>query len=152
MVDEPQEGTYDFSRYEELISHAAGLDMQGYLGLTCEQAPHWLWEKHPGCRMVCRDGRPMAVEAQLTLPADGKPGPCYDHPGARADMCRFITRLVEVLGRGEIDFGPVLSTLNDMGFTGGVNVELSRHSHMAPTVLQESYDFLQRILRAKGLG
>lgn len=99
MVDEPQEGAYDFSRYEELIDHAGKLDMQVYLGLTCEQAPHWLWEKHPECRMECRDGRPMAVEAQRTLPADGKPGPCFDHPGARADMCRFITRLVEVLGR-----------------------------------------------------
>jgi len=99
MVDEPKEGACDFSRYEELIDHAAGLDMQVYLGLTCEQAPHWLWEKHPDCRMVCRDGKVLAYEAQTTLPADGKPGPCYDHPGAREDMCRFITRLVETLGR-----------------------------------------------------
>jgi len=116
MVDEPQEGAYDFSRYEELIDHAAGLDMQVYLGLTCEQAPHWLWEKHPECRMVCRDGTPMAVEAQLTLPADGKPGPCYDHGGARTDMCRFITRLVEVLGR--FDNLAYWNTWQEVGYWG----------------------------------
>ncbi len=73
-VDEPIEGEYDFSRSEELIAHAASLDMGVYLGLTCEQAPGWLWRKHPGCRMVGRDGHPMAYEAQITLPADGKPG------------------------------------------------------------------------------
>jgi len=99
MLDEPLEGHYDFSRYEELIEHAAKLDMGIYLGLTCEQAPGWLWRKHPGCRMVGRNGLPIAYEAQTTLPADGKPGPCYDHPGAMADQIRFIKRLVQVLGR-----------------------------------------------------
>ena len=101
MLDEPEEGQYDFSRYEELIAHAATLDLGIYLGLTCEQAPHWLYEKHPDCRMVGRDGRPIVYEAPTTLPADGKPGPCYDHPGAMADQLRFITQLVQTLGRFE---------------------------------------------------
>jgi len=101
MVDEPEEGRCDFSRYEELIAHAAKLDMGVYLGLTCEQAPHWLYEKHPDCRMVGRDGRPIVYEAATTLPADGKPGPCYDHPGAMADQLRFIRQLVKTLGRFE---------------------------------------------------
>ncbi|MEI6972524.1 MAG: beta-galactosidase, partial [bacterium] len=101
MIDEPEEGRCDFSRYEELITHAATLDLGVYLGLTCEQAPHWLYEKHPDCRMVGRDGRPIAYEAPSTLPADGKPGPCYDHPGAMADQLRFIRKLVQTLGRFE---------------------------------------------------
>jgi beta-galactosidase GanA len=101
MIDEPVEGQYDFSRYEALIAHAATLDLGVYLGLTCEQAPHWLYEKHPDCRMIGRDGRPIPYEAPTTLPADGKPGPCYDHPGAMADQLRFITRLVQTLGRFE---------------------------------------------------
>ncbi|NQT91976.1 MAG: beta-galactosidase, partial [Lentisphaerae bacterium] len=101
MIDEPLEGRYDFSRYEELIAHAAGLDMTVYLGLTCEQAPHWLYEKHPDCRMIRRDGTPVAYEAPTTLPADGKPGPCYDHPGAMAEQLRFITALVATLGSYE---------------------------------------------------
>ena len=101
MIDEPEEGRCNFSRYEELIAHAATLDLGVYLGLTCEQAPHWLYEKHPGCRMVRHDGSVVSYEAQTTLPSDGKPGPCYDHPGALADQLRFIRRLVEALGRFE---------------------------------------------------
>jgi len=101
MIDEPEEGQCDFSRYEELIAYAATLDLGVYLGLTCEQAPHWLYEKHPDCRMVGRDGRTIVYEAPTTLPADGKPGPCYDHPGAMADQLRFIGRLVRTLGRFE---------------------------------------------------
>ncbi len=99
MLDEPAEGRYDFSRYEELIAHAATLDLGIYLGLTCEQAPHWLYLKHPDCRMVGRNGLPLAHEAATTLPGDGKPGPCFDHPGALADQNRFITRLVQTLGQ-----------------------------------------------------
>ncbi|MGQ9553199.1 MAG: beta-galactosidase [Anaerolineae bacterium] len=101
QVDEPLEGHYDFSRYQELIEYAARLEMAVYLGLTCEQAPNWLWRKYPDCRMVGRNGLPIAHQAQSTLPSDGKPGPCYDHAGARADMQRFIRQLVRSLGQYE---------------------------------------------------
>lgn len=101
QIDEPEEGKYDFSRYEELIEHAAGLDLGIYLGLTCEQAPNWLWRKHPDCRMVERSGLPLAYQAQTPMPGDGKPGPCYDHPGAMEDMKRFVRQLVKTLGRYE---------------------------------------------------
>lgn len=100
-IDEPVEGRRDFSRYEELTEHAAALDMGVYIGLTCEQAPAWLWRKHPGCRMVGRNGLPIVYEAQSTLPGDGKPGPCLDHPGAMADELRFIRQLVTTLGAYE---------------------------------------------------
>jgi sugar phosphate isomerase/epimerase len=49
-------------------------------------------------------------------------------------------------GEGEIDFLPVLRTLREIGYDGCVNVELSRHSHMAPEMLRESFEFLQRHL------
>lgn len=101
MIDEPQEGHCDFSRYHELIEHAARLDMGVYLGLTCEQAPNWLFERYPDCAMELRDGRRVAYRAQTTLTADGKPGPCYDHPDAMAAQLRFIGRLVRELGAHE---------------------------------------------------
>jgi beta-galactosidase len=115
-VDEPEEGSFDFSRCHELMERAARLDLGVYLGLTCEQAPPWLWEKHPGCRMVDREGRPVAYEATFTLPADGKPGPCYDHDGAREDMLRFIRTLVEELGRHENLV--VWNTWQEVGYWG----------------------------------
>jgi L-ribulose-5-phosphate 3-epimerase len=50
-------------------------------------------------------------------------------------------------GEGTIDFPPVLKALKSMGYSGSLNVELSRHSHMAPEVMQESFLFLDRGLR-----
>lgn len=100
-VNEPLEGRIEFSAYEELIAHAAKLEMGIYLGLTCEQAPAWLWRKYPDCRMVGRNGQVITYEAQGPLPSDGKPGPCFDHPGALAEQTRFIKELVRVLGAYE---------------------------------------------------
>jgi sugar phosphate isomerase/epimerase len=37
-----------------------------------------------------------------------------------------------------------MQALGDIGYGGGVHVELSRHSHMAPEVARESFDFLRR--------
>jgi beta-galactosidase len=101
MTDEPLEGRYDFSRLEELIAQAAGLDLIVYIQMTCEQAPAWLWQKHPDCRMIDINNVPYAYEAQASLPADGKPGPCFDHAGARADQARFIRKMVQTLGAYE---------------------------------------------------
>jgi sugar phosphate isomerase/epimerase len=46
-------------------------------------------------------------------------------------------------GEGEIDFGPVLATLRDLGYIGGVHVELSRHSHDAVETARRALAFLQ---------
>ncbi len=101
MLDEPAEGQYDFSRLEELIDFAKKLELAVYLGLTCQQAPHWLWEKYPDARMVGKNGLPLTYTANWTLPADGKPGPCPDHPGVVEAENRFLRRLVAVLGKYE---------------------------------------------------
>jgi len=65
------------------------------------------------------------------------------------DMCQSVHEHLR-FGAGEIDFPPVLSTLVEIGYTGSVNVELSRHSHMAPEVVRESMDFLSNLLRECG--
>jgi sugar phosphate isomerase/epimerase len=49
-------------------------------------------------------------------------------------------------GDGEIAFAPVMQTLAEIGYSGGVHVELSRHGHMAPEVARESIDFLRALL------
>lgn len=61
------------------------------------------------------------------------------------DMVRGVHEHLR-FGEGEIDFPPVLAALAEIGYTGGVHVELSRHSHMAPDVVRESYDFLSAIV------
>ena len=94
-IDEPIEGEYNFTRYNRLIEHAKKLDMYVYMGLTMEQAPAWLYKKYPDCRMVPRSGLPVKYETQYTLPADGKPGPCFDHPGAMQKQLDFIKAFVK---------------------------------------------------------
>lgn len=70
---------------------------------------------------------------------------------------RWATRLVNVhiedmkrgvhehlmFGEGEIDFAKVLRALRDAKYGGGIHVELSRHSHMAPDAARRSYQFLR---------
>lgn len=57
------------------------------------------------------------------------------------DMRRGVhTHLM--FGEGEIDFPPVIAALADIGYSGGVHVELSRHSHVGPEAARRAYEFL----------
>ena len=47
-----------------------------------------------------------------------------------------------MFGEGELDFPPILRAFQQVGYSGGLHVELSRHSHAAPTVARQAYDFL----------
>jgi len=49
-------------------------------------------------------------------------------------------------GEGSIEFVPVFAALQDVGYSGGVHVELARHSHEAPLQLQRSFAFLSRLI------
>jgi sugar phosphate isomerase/epimerase len=51
-----------------------------------------------------------------------------------------------MFGDGEIDFAPVMQTLREINYAGGIHVELSRHSHVAPEVASKSFEFLSRTL------
>jgi len=48
-----------------------------------------------------------------------------------------------MFGEGEIDFGPVLGALEEIGYAGGVHVELSRHSHDAVNTARRALAFLR---------
>jgi L-ribulose-5-phosphate 3-epimerase len=50
-----------------------------------------------------------------------------------------------MFGEGEIDFVPVLRTLYEIGYQGGVHVELSRHSHDAVETARKALEFLKHI-------
>jgi sugar phosphate isomerase/epimerase len=51
-----------------------------------------------------------------------------------------------MFGEGEIDFAEVLAALAEIGYTGGVHVELSRHSHDAVETARRALAFLRRFL------
>ena len=46
--------------------------------------------------------------------------------------------------QGHLTPSRVLRQVEGLGYRGSLNVELSRHSHMAPEVMRESFDFLSR--------
>jgi L-ribulose-5-phosphate 3-epimerase len=52
-----------------------------------------------------------------------------------------------MFGEGEMDFPPIIAALADVGYDGGVHVELSRHSHDAPRVAQLAFDFLSPMMK-----
>jgi L-ribulose-5-phosphate 3-epimerase len=52
-----------------------------------------------------------------------------------------------MFGEGEMDFPPIIAALAEIGYDGGVHVELSRHSHDAPRVSQRAFDFLSPMMK-----
>jgi sugar phosphate isomerase/epimerase len=48
-----------------------------------------------------------------------------------------------MFGEGEMDFPPVLAALREVGYAGGVHVELSRHSHDAVRTARRALAFLR---------
>ena len=52
-----------------------------------------------------------------------------------------------MFGEGEIDFPPIFRALAEIGYSGGVHVELSRHSHEGPAAARRAMEFL---LKAEG--
>jgi L-ribulose-5-phosphate 3-epimerase len=51
-----------------------------------------------------------------------------------------------MFGDGEIDFPPVIDALREIGYAGGVHVELSRHSHGGPESARRAFNFLAPLL------
>ncbi len=47
-----------------------------------------------------------------------------------------------MFGEGEMDFPPIFDALRRVGYTGGVHVELSRHSHEGPDAARRAQEFL----------
>src|SRR5437588_1013929 len=49
-----------------------------------------------------------------------------------------------MFGEGEVDFPPILRALSEIGYQGGVHVELSRHSHDAVNTARRALAFLRK--------
>jgi L-ribulose-5-phosphate 3-epimerase len=55
-----------------------------------------------------------------------------------------------MFGDGEIYFPPVLNSLAESGYAGGLYVELNRHSHKAPQTASIAFDYLSSMLASIG--
>jgi len=113
-TDEPREGAIDLSKVSQVVADAKQNGLVVYFGVTMETAPAWLWKKYPDARLVYNTGDAHNDPTQYVLPADGKPGPCWHHPGAREAGVRFI----EAVGReiGKFDNIQVWNVWQEIGF------------------------------------
>lgn len=50
-----------------------------------------------------------------------------------------------MFGEGDVNFRPVVGALEEIGYAGGVHVELSRHSHEAVETARRSFEFLRAV-------
>lgn len=62
------------------------------------------------------------------------------------DMCAGVHEHL-MFGEGEMDFPPVISALHEIDYTGPVNIELSRHSHMGPEAARRAFEFLSPLIK-----
>lgn len=62
------------------------------------------------------------------------------------DMCAGVHEHL-MFGEGQIHFPPVLEAFAEIGYQGGVHVELSRHSHIAPEAARKAFEFLAPLLQ-----
>jgi sugar phosphate isomerase/epimerase len=51
-----------------------------------------------------------------------------------------------MFGEGEIDFSPIFAALREIKYSGGVYVELSRHSHDGPNAAKQAMEFLRKFV------
>lgn len=52
-----------------------------------------------------------------------------------------------MFGEGEMEFPPIIAALGAADYHGGVHVELSRHSHLAPAAAAQAYQFLAPLVK-----
>lgn len=61
------------------------------------------------------------------------------------DMKKDVHRHL-FFGEGEINFSEIFKAFKDIGYSGLINVELSRHSHDAVNAARRSYDYLRNFI------
>jgi L-ribulose-5-phosphate 3-epimerase len=66
------------------------------------------------------------------------------------DMCAGVHEHL-MFGEGEMDFPPIIAALAEIGYDGGVHVELSRHSHEGPAAAKRAFQFLNPLIAVSNL-
>lgn len=54
-----------------------------------------------------------------------------------------------MFGEGEMDFPPIVAALAEVGYDGGLHVELSRHSHDGPAAARRAFEILNPLVTSR---
>lgn len=95
--EEPAEGEYDFRIMEELTAEAARVGLHVFFTL-CMEVPPWAWKKYPDALRISENGSRQYSYNSYGY-TDGKPGPCWNHPGMRKIAEKFLASFATRLGR-----------------------------------------------------
>ena len=141
------------SALEEVLDYAASrpADAPG-IRIAFEPEPGMFIDTMPAFEELA--GRIASPQFALTL--DVGHLHCQGEMPLSPHLARWGSRLANVhledmrhgvhehlmFGEGEMDFQPIIEALAKSAYPGGVHVELSRHSHMAPEAARAAYAFL----------
>ncbi len=123
------------------------------------------FEPEPGMLIDTMERFQLLVDAldspQLKLTLDVGHLHCLDEGPISQVICQWGEQLVNIhiedmrrgihehlmFGDGEMDFPPIVTALREVDYTGGLHVELSRHSHKGPSAAREAHSFLKPLLK-----
>lgn len=94
---EPVEGRYRFEAVDLLAELADELGLRVIVQVYADSAPEWIGKKYPDAHFVSIGGERMPVESA--------PGYCFDHPGVRTALRKFLMALAERMKRYAAFFG-----------------------------------------------
>ena len=80
---------------DRLMDLAAKNELGVTLNTIFDVAPLWLYQQHPDARQVDATGAIIQPYVVGHRQIGGHPGPCYNHPQARAHRERFLSAAVE---------------------------------------------------------
>jgi L-ribulose-5-phosphate 3-epimerase len=139
----------------ETLDYAAAKNV----AIAFEPEPGMLIDSMPAFEQLVAHMAKAGAELRLTL--DIGHLHCQGETPIAGAIRRWAPRLANVhiedmragrhehlmFGEGEIDFPPILQALAEVDYTGGVYVELSRHSHMGPEAAKTAFEFLQQAMK-----
>lgn len=98
--EEPKEGIYDFEKIKGLVLYAEKICMDLIITFTLECAPPWLYKFND---VFQRNAyyEPIIETTPYPLPADGKPGPCWDNPIAIKAAENFLKAFIGEVGESD---------------------------------------------------
>ncbi len=91
------EDEFNFDDFKQLLTIAGKYGINITINNLFDVSPHWLFEKYPDAKQVMNNGRIIEPFAVGHRHIGGHPGPCYSHPGARAERQKFLTAALKAL-------------------------------------------------------
>ena len=95
----PEQGKFDFTEIEEVLSDCDRLGLKVLMGAVIEEAPYWLEAAHPESRFVDALGSPQRLQTVGKNMSGGWPSLCMDWTPVKEAAERFLLELAKVVSK-----------------------------------------------------